>query len=122
MRVIKVEPHSKPLIIEIENSLTKLQEEVGGYIQVIYPFTDNVGLVCNDEGKIMGLDYNRALRNDNGYIYDIVCGNFLIVGLSDDDFKSLTDEQIDKYLKYYGTIEEYIVMGNQIITIERNEE
>ena len=70
----------------------------------------------------MGLDYNRALRNDNGYIYDIVCGNFLIVGLSDDDFKSLTDEQIDKYLKYYGTIEEYIVMGNQIITIERNEE
>ena len=122
MRVIKVEPHSKPLIIEIENSLTKLQEEVGGYIQVIYPFTDNVGLVCNDEGKIMGLDYNRALRNDNGYIYDIVCGNFLIVGLSDDDFKSLTDEQIDKYLKYYGKIEEYIVMGNQIITIERNEE
>lgn len=122
MRVIKVEPHSKPLIIEIENSLTKLQEEVGGYIQVIYPFTDNVGLVCNDEGKIMGLDYNRALRNDNGYIYDIVCGNFLIVGLSDDDFKSLTDDQIDKYLKYYGTIEEYIVMGNQIITIERNEE
>lgn len=64
MRVIKVEPHSKPLIIEIENSLTKLQEEVGGYIQVIYPFTDNVGLVCNDEGKIMGLDYNRIDENE----------------------------------------------------------
>ena len=34
-----------------------------------------------------GLPLNRALRDDNGEIYDIVAGTFLVTGLTDDSFR-----------------------------------
>lgn len=116
MKVIKVEPHRAPYIKEIEGSLSSLQSEVEGYIECLYPFEDEVGLVCNEEGKLLGLDMNRALKDEDG-IYDIICGNFLVVGLTEDDFGSLSEEQIEKYTKYYSKIEEFLVIGDRIISI-----
>ena len=46
------------------------------------PSADPVGLVCNDEGKLIGLELNRGLRDEHGEIYDIMAGTFLVVGLS----------------------------------------
>ena len=37
-----------------------------------------MALICNEEGKFLGLPLNRALRDDTGEIYDIIAGNFLI--------------------------------------------
>ena len=51
------------------------------YIAASYPFADPVGLVLNDEGKLIGLDLNRSLRDEHGEIYDIVASTFLVVGL-----------------------------------------
>ena len=66
---------------EIDPGLHALQAEVGGDIAASYPFDDPVGLVLNDEGKLIGLDLNRSLRDEHGEIYDIVAGTFLVVGL-----------------------------------------
>lgn len=52
--VLLVEPGKHPEKIQIENSLEALQEAVGGFIEVTYPFDDNAGIICNDEGKITG--------------------------------------------------------------------
>lgn len=117
MRVIKVEPHRAPYIKEIEGSLSSLQSEVGGYIECLYPFEDEVGLICNEEGKLIGLDYNRALKDEDGNKFDIICGNFLVVGLTEDDFGSLSEEQIEKYMNLYSKIEEFLVIGDRIISI-----
>lgn len=117
MRVIKVEPHRAPYVIEIEGSLSSLQSEVEGYIECLYPFEDEVGIVANEEGKILGMDFNRALKDEDGNIYDIICGSFLVVGLTEDDFGSLTEEQIEKYLSLYSKIEEFLVIGDRIISI-----
>ena len=38
--------------------------------------------------KIMGKDLNRALRDGDGEIYDIIAGDFLVVGLGEEDFSS----------------------------------
>ena len=46
--------------------------------------------VCNEEGKLEGLPLNRALRDEDGDIYDVVAGTFMVVGLTDDSFGSLT--------------------------------
>ena len=54
------------------------------------PSPDPVGLVCNDEGKLIGLELNRGLRDEHGEIYDVMAGTFLVVGLSEDSFTSLT--------------------------------
>ena len=82
MNVLVIEPMKHPVEKEISNELESLQKEVGGYIECIYPFDDEVGLICNEEGKLQGLHSNRGLYDENGELYDIIAGNFLIVGLT----------------------------------------
>ena len=62
MRVLVVEPERRPEVQEIDNSLTTMQEIVGGLIQPIYPFDEPVALICNDEGKLMNLWYVLSVR------------------------------------------------------------
>ena len=81
LTVLVVEPRKEPYLKEIAPGLHALQAEVGGDIAASYPFDDPVGLVLNDEGKLIGLDLNRSLRDEHGEIYDIVAGTFLVVGL-----------------------------------------
>ena len=58
--------------------------------------------VCNDEGKLDGLPFNRALKDDQGETYDIIQGNFFIAGLGEEDFDSLPDDMIEKYTDLYS--------------------
>ncbi|MBR4636913.1 MAG: DUF2800 domain-containing protein [Clostridia bacterium] len=69
--------------------------------------SDNVAIVCNEEGKLEGLEPNRALRDSIGRIYDIIAGTFLVVGLAQEEFASLTDVQLERYKKLYQTPEDY---------------
>ena len=55
MRILLVEPGKRPVLKEIDGSLKSMQEIVGGTIQAIYPFEEPVALICNDEGKLLGL-------------------------------------------------------------------
>lgn len=59
---------------------------VGGCIEAVYPFDDPVAIVCNEEAKLEGLPLNRALRDEDGDIYDIVAGTFMVVGLTGRQF------------------------------------
>ena len=97
-KIILVEPGKEARITEMELTLENMQATVGGLIQAIYPWEDKVALVCNDEGKILGMEPNRALQDENGKVYDIVHGTFFICGLTEDDFGGLTDELAEKYL------------------------
>ena len=54
MTVLLVEPEKYPCPVEIGTDLEDLQKAVGGYIQVTYPFDEQVGLVMNEEGKLEG--------------------------------------------------------------------
>ena len=101
LRVLVVEPGQPPAVQEIDGSLESMQRLVGGYIQAVYPFDDPVALICNEEGKLLGLPMNRTLRDARGVPYDIVCGTFFLAGIAEDDFASLTDRQIEKYTDYY---------------------
>jgi len=83
-------------------------------------------LICNEEGKLLGMDLNRALRDDQGRIYDVVAGTFMITGLSEDNFASLSPELIDKYTKEFKHPEMFIPFGGvtRVIKLvdERNSE
>ena len=111
MRVLVIEPYKEPYEKEINGKLKTLQGFVGGLIQVLYPFEDeHIALICNDEGKLLGLPLNRALRNKRGEIYDIVSGTFLLCSAPPDSesFESLSNEQIRKYMKEFEHIEIYL--------------
>lgn len=101
MKALIVEPRKAPYVKEIGTGLKDLQREVGGYVEAIYPFEDEVAILCNEEGKLSGLELNRPLRDVDGSIYDIIAGTFLVVGLTEDNFGSLTPAQIEKYSKHF---------------------
>ena len=117
LTVLVVEPMKEPYVKEIDPGLHSLQAEVGGDIATAYPFSDPVGLVCNDEGKLIGLELNRSLRDEHGEIYDVMAGTFLVVGLSEDSFTSLTPEQVQKYTEHFKQPEQFISLNGQIIAL-----
>lgn len=117
MTVLMVEPCEKPHEFTVGSDLQSLQQAVNGNIEVTYPFDDDVGLIMNEEGKLIGMPLNRALRDDNGEIYDIIAGPFMVAGLTEDNFCSLTAEQMQKYSDIFRRPETFIKMGRSIMAI-----
>ena len=60
--------------------------------------------ICNEEGKNLGLPFNRPLLDENDLPYDIICGTFFVAGLGVEDFVSLTEEQIRRYKEHYDRV------------------
>lgn len=102
MKILVVEPMKQPYIQEIDGSLKSMQKLVGGAIEAVYPFEDTVALICNDEGKLLNLPYNRFLYDEQKQPYDVICGTFFVVGLGEENFKSLTIQQIRTYSDMYS--------------------
>ena len=104
MKVLVVEPQKPCRVQEIE-SLADMQQLVGGDIEAVYPFQELVAVVCNSEGKLLGLPMNRPLLDKDYLPYDIIRGTFFIAGLGQEDFISLTDEQIQRYKSLYDNVQ-----------------
>ena len=117
LTVLVVEPMKEPYVKEIDPGLHALQAEVGGDIAASYPFDDPVGLVLNDEGKLIGLDLNRSLRDEHGEIYDIVAGTFLVVGLGPKSFASLPPDMLQKYTEQFKRPELFASINGQIVSV-----
>lgn len=117
MTVLAVMPGKKPVKLELEGTLKSMQTFVGGTIQAVYPFDDPVALVCNEEGKLAGLEHNRALRDETGAIYDIICGPFFVCGLGEDDFVSLSDRLTEAYFKRFERPELFVRVGGNLVVL-----
>lgn len=119
MLVLLVEPGKEPRRMEMDNDLQSMQKAVGGLLQVIYPFREPVALVCNDEGKLLGLPANRGLRDEQGQLYDIVCGTFFLCAapLDRDSFESLTEEQLEHYRHRFQRPELFVNLGGEILCL-----
>ena len=117
LSVLQIAPGQYPEQVEIDNDLKALQQAVGGSIGASYPFSDPVAIVYNDDGKLMGLPLNRALRDGDGDIYDIVAGKFFLCGLGDENFASLPKELQQKYEEKFRQPEAFLKMGSKIMVI-----
>lgn len=102
LTVLVVEPMKAPYVKRIADDLHTLQSLVGGNIEAVYPFSEPVALICNEEGKMLDPPPNRFLRLENGEPYDIVCGTFFLVGTEGDKFVSLTEDSIKEYQTLYN--------------------
>ena len=121
MTVLLVEPERAPREVTVGMDLESLQKTVKGYIEVVYPFEDNVCIICNEEGKINGMQLNRALYSEDGEMYDILAGPFIIAGLTEDNFGSLTPEQIKLYSEMYKVPEAFIMNNGKITVVPMKE-
>ena len=118
MKVLAVMPGKKPVQMELEGTLESMQVFVGGTIQAIYPYDDPVAIVCHEEGKILGLEYNRALRDERGAVYDILCGPFFICGLGEEDFADLPEDLMDKYWQRFRRPELFVTIGGNMVIMQ----
>ena len=100
MKILIVEPNKEPYEALLDNKLEAMQKIVGGNIEVVN-LDQNTALVCNEEGKLDGLEGNRRVA------HDVIAGTFFIVGDNNEgEFISLTDEQISNYHKRFKDSEE----------------
>ena len=120
--VLMVEPEKKPYVKEIGADLASLQAEVGGYIQAVYPYEEPVALVMDEEAKLTGKPLNRALRDEDGDIYDIVAGKFFVVGLGESDFISLDQKYIEKFSDLFKTPEMFMRLNGKLLVLPVPEE
>lgn len=61
-------------------SLKELQEAVGGYIEMVW-LSPKLVMVCNEEGKLMGLPYNAVATQMFHYHTkrsDLIVGDVLV--------------------------------------------
>ena len=101
LKVVYVEPGKPAYAAEIEDTLKAKQRAVGGMIELVNN-GDGTAIICNEEGKLDGLPVNRRIEE----IPDVIVGNFFVVGLGEENFRSLTDEETEKYLKRFECPEE----------------
>ena len=81
---IKKLPFEDPYSDHIENTLEAMQKFVGGYIET-YTFAADAAIICNEEGRLLGMPYNCTVCG-----MDFV-GPILIVGVNGEEFCSLPD-------------------------------
>lgn len=115
--VLLVEPGQYARMTTIDAGLKSLQKTVGGDIEAAYFFDDPVALVCQEEGKINGSELNRAVRDADGEILDIIAGKFFICGLGEEDFASLPEGLKKKYEDMFHQPETFLKMGRSITAI-----
>lgn len=105
IRVLKVEPKKLPEVCELENNLDTLQVAVSigadykGLIEIIN-LNEDTCILCNEEGKLIGLEPNRRLGKD------VLCGVFYVTGQDDEgNLTSLNKGAMKFYSEYFKNIE-----------------
>ena len=118
--VLLVEPNKYPKMIEIEDTLEAMQSIVDGDIEEYMPFSDEVAIICNEEGKVNGLPLNRAIYDSDKQMIDIIAGDFFIAyaPIDGENFKSLTLEMAEKYQEMFKYPEKFISTDDGIKAIQ----
>ena len=105
--VLMVKPGEHPMATTLKNDLDSLQKAVSigadyqGLIEII-GIEDGVVVLCNEEGKLMGLGGNRRVGND------IITGVFYVVAEDGQgNLTSLSQAAIEKYKERFWEPEEY---------------
>lgn len=89
----------KGYLANVDNSLEAEQAYVNynephGLIAVV-SITDEIDVICNDEGKLKNLPINRFLISDDGVVLDMIVGNIMCVRHnSEGEFTSIKEDDI----------------------------
>ena len=112
MRILVVAPNERPKRVEIPHTLDEMQRVVGGHIQAVYPWSDLVALVCDEEGLINGKHLNRYVMPGM-----VIAGTFFICGLGEEDFTDLPDDLVEKYERMLYHPQAFVRVNDDIIAI-----
>ena len=108
-----IAPGKKPDIVTLDNNLDALQKAVSidapsqGLIEIITLDKKNC-ILCNEEGKLIGLKPNRVWGND------ILCGVFYVCGQDRcGNLTSLSEEAVKHYTEVFA---EYLYISSDDVS------
>lgn len=101
IEVLVVEPRKAPYFKRIANTTDSLEREVDGTFQAIYPYKEYVAIISDEEALFKRKPLNRALYSEDGIMYDVLKGTFLITGIKGTFFSSLTEKDGEFFFKKF---------------------
>lgn len=109
MKVIIIENNKEPIIKRIPNRLETLRKIVGNECIEVIKYKD-ILIVFDEDATKKLLPINRTIDGMN------IRGVFIITGNDErqQDFKDLTEEQIDEYLKTFELEKEIEQEGEEL--------
>ena len=123
MQTVLVRANKQAEIVEIKGDLKSMQEAVGGLIEAIHLY-DSYYLIFNEEGKLRGMEPNRALYAKDLFgegcdipdeLVDIIVGPFFVVDSSGGDFVGLDNEEAQMFLERFAKPERFVRVGSRIV-------
>ena len=96
MRVIWVKVGEDPTVITIPHQLEYMQELVGGLIEVVEPFSDDIVLVCNENGRNEDKPLNRIINEQMD-----IRGDFFICGQNTVGLCNMPEDKVDEYVQMF---------------------
>lgn len=99
VRVLVTDPSYGVSERTVPNTLEAFQQLVDGYIEVVAAEPGGWVFVVDEEGKLKGkppcIEFPGVWPRD-----DILVGTVVAVGVDEDEFRSLTDDEIAELRKY----------------------
>lgn len=83
--VLVKRPGEPPRHVNMSNTLENFQRYVGGYIETVTIFSDVV-IICNEEGRLLGLPWNCEICGID------FCGDIIMCGVDGDEFADMPGE------------------------------
>ena len=96
MRILLVRCKQEPRVISIPHELSQLQRLVGGMIEIVEPFDDDIALVCDENGRSDGKPVNRIINDHMD-----ICGDFFLCRYGDTGLEDMPEEKIFKYASLF---------------------
>ena len=120
IKVIYCETGHKARIAEVDNNLGAFQGLVGGWIEEYMPYDDDIAIVCNEEGKTMGLPLNRAVKSEDGQLLDIIAGDFFIcyAPIDREKWLDLPADLEKKYMDKFDLPEQFFRENGEIKNVK----
>ncbi len=97
MRVLLVCCEKEPRILYVPHELSELQRLVGGMIEVVEPFDDDIALVCDENGRSNGKPVNRIISDHMD-----VCGDFFLCGYGETGLEDMPEAKAFKYAAMFS--------------------
>ena len=96
INVVVCEPGTSPKPMLISNTLEEMQNIVGGYIET-YTFAEDACVICNEEGRLLGLSPSIKVAGTE------FVGTCIIAGIDGDVFCDLPIKKLDA--SFFNNIE-----------------
>ncbi|HIQ69351.1 MAG TPA: DUF3846 domain-containing protein [Candidatus Avoscillospira stercorigallinarum] len=96
MKIIYKAPGLPAEIRDVPNTLEALQGLVGGYIETVTVATD-AAIICNEEGRLIGLEPNCTLLGVH------FVGPIVVAGVAGEEFTDLPEDGIQLFMAMFKT-------------------